>query len=107
MVDPLAHGTEHTVCNALVSSGASAVQDFLFDSLQSVLAAAIDADTSSRAACVHELVCKVDEVHVTLQKHLRKEEEQLFPLVLSHFSFKEQAELVVRHFPAASLLATT
>jgi zinc finger protein-like protein len=75
------------------------MQDFLFDSLQSLLAAAISADGAARANIIHELVCKVDEVHVTLQKHLRKEEEQLFPLVLSNFSFQEQAELVVCRFP--------
>ena len=73
------------------------VQDHLFDSLQSLLAAAISAASPAKEAeCVHELACKVDEVHVTLQKHLRKEEEQLFPLVLAHFSLREQAELVVR-----------
>jgi zinc finger protein-like protein len=83
-----------------------ALQDFLFDSLQSLLASAIAAQGAERAGLIHELVCKVDEVHVTLQKHLRKEEEQLFPLLLSNFSFHEQAELVVRTFASpVSILA--
>jgi iron-sulfur cluster repair protein YtfE (RIC family) len=80
-------------------SAAHRLQDFLFDSLQNMLAAAIAAGGAERGPLVHELVCKVDEVHVTLQKHLRKEEEQLFPLLLSNFSFREQAELVVRQAP--------
>ena len=42
------------------------------------------------------LVCKVEEVHRTLKKHLAKEEEQLLPLLLLHFSFSEQAELVAQ-----------
>jgi zinc finger-like protein len=72
------------------------VQDFLLDSLQDLLAAVIRANSSDKVHLMREVVCKVDEVSVTLQKHLRKEEEQLFPLLLTHFSFDEQAELVVR-----------
>jgi hypothetical protein len=39
---------------------------------------------------------QVEEIHTTLRKHLRKEEEQLLPLLLSHFSAGEQAELVAQ-----------
>lgn len=42
------------------------------------------------------LGCKVEEIHTTLRKHLRKEEEQLLPLLLAHFSAGEQAELVAQ-----------
>ena len=38
-----------------------------------------------------QLVCKVEEIHTTLRKHLAKEEEQLFPLLLQHFTHSEQA----------------
>jgi iron-sulfur cluster repair protein YtfE (RIC family) len=72
------------------------LQDILLDSLQQLLDSAIDASAHERDALVHELRCKVEEVHVTLQKHLRKEEDQLFPLLLQHFNFSEQADLVVR-----------
>jgi hypothetical protein len=70
-------------------------QDLLLDNLQLQLDAAIAAPAGSRADAIHEFTCKAEEVHVTLQKHLRKEEEQLFPLVLQHFTFQEQADLVV------------
>ena len=39
---------------------------------------------------------QVEEIHTTLRKHLRKEEEQLLPLLLAHFSHGEQAELVAQ-----------
>ena len=39
---------------------------------------------------------QVEEIHTTLRKHLRKEEEQLLPLLLRHFSHSEQAELVAQ-----------
>lgn len=42
------------------------------------------------------LICKVEEIHTTLRKHLAKEEEQLLPLLLLHFSSAEQAELVAQ-----------
>jgi hypothetical protein len=78
------------------------VQDFLLDCLQDLLAAVIRASSFDRIKLMREFVCKVDEVSVTLQKHLRKEEEQLFPLLLMHFSFEEQAELVVRSCQASN-----
>ena len=37
-----------------------------------------------------QLVFKVEEIHTTLRKHLAKEEEQLFPLLLEHFTYAEQ-----------------
>lgn len=41
-------------------------------------------------ATLRQLECKIEEVHITLRKHLAKEEEQLFPLLLKHFTFAEQ-----------------
>ena len=32
----------------------------------------------------------MEEIHTTLRKHLAKEEEQLFPLLLQHFTHAEQ-----------------
>lgn len=42
------------------------------------------------------LIIKVEEIHTTLRKHLAKEEAQLLPLLLQHFSYAEQAELVAQ-----------
>lgn len=49
----------------------------------------------ARCSC-RELICKVAEIHITLRKHLAKEEAQLLPLLLQHFSAAEQAELVAQ-----------
>lgn len=38
-----------------------------------------------RCASRRQLACKVEEIHITLRKHLAKEEEQLLPLLLRHF----------------------
>ena len=35
-------------------------------------------------------MCKVEEIHTTLRQHLAKEEGQLLPLLLAHFSHGEQ-----------------
>lgn len=43
-----------------------------------------------------QLICKVEEINITLRKHLAKEEAQLLPLLLQHFSHAEQAELVAQ-----------
>lgn len=42
------------------------------------------------------LVCKVEEIHTTLRKHLAKEEEQLLPLLVANFTHQEQAELIAQ-----------
>ena len=43
------------------------------------------------------LICKVEEIHTTLRKHLAKEEEQLLPLLVQHFTpqVRSQGEGVV------------
>ncbi len=47
-------------------------------------------------SALRRLVCKVEEIHTTLRQHLAKEEAQLLPLLLQHFSHAEQAELVAQ-----------
>jgi zinc finger protein-like protein len=54
------------------------------------LNAALGQAAEQRAGIVQQLVCKSEEIHTTLRKHLAKEEEQLFPLLLRHFSHAEQ-----------------
>ena len=49
------------------------------------------AEGKQKRAAMRQLMCKVQEIHTTLLKHLAKEEEQLFPLLLKHFSYSEQA----------------
>ena len=63
----------------------------LFEQLSSLLSAALQQKGKERQATLRQLECKIEEVHITLRKHLAKEEEQLFPLLLKHFTFAEQA----------------
>lgn len=71
-------------------------EERLFEQLSGLMATALNQDGKKRAATLRQLECKIEEVHTTLKKHLAKEEEQLFPLLLKHFSFAEQAELVAQ-----------
>ena len=50
---------------------------------------------------MQQLVCKSEEIHTTLRKHLAKEEEQLFPLLLRHFSHAEQVRIRQKSFVTA------
>ncbi|WIA20871.1 hypothetical protein OEZ85_005220 [Tetradesmus obliquus] len=71
-------------------------EEYLFEHLASLLASALAQDGAERAATVRKLICKIEEIHTTLRKHLAKEEAQLLPLLLQHFSHAEQAELVAQ-----------
>ncbi|DBB01633.1 hypothetical protein WJX77_010630 [Trebouxia sp. C0004] len=71
-------------------------EERLFEQLSALLSIAVRQDGRQRAATLRQLECKIEEVHTTLRKHLAKEEEQLFPLLLKHFTFAEQAELVAQ-----------
>jgi zinc finger-like protein len=65
-------------------------------------------EADALAACsatLRELARKVEEVHTTLRKHLAKEEHQLLPLLLQHFAFTEQAELVAQFLCSIPLAA--
>ena len=67
----------------------------LFEQLSSLLSAALQQKGKERQATLRQLECKIEEVHITLRKHLAKEEEQLFPLLLKHFTFAEQASITM------------
>ncbi|GIL78726.1 hypothetical protein Vretimale_373 [Volvox reticuliferus] len=71
-------------------------EEVLFEQLSQLLATALEESESKRKGTIRALICKVEEIHTTLRKHLAKEEEQLLPLLLQHFSFAEQAELVAQ-----------
>lgn len=68
-------------------------EERLFEQLSSLLSAALQQEGKERMATLRQLECKIEEVHITLRKHLAKEEEQLFPLLLKHFTFAEQASI--------------
>jgi len=69
---------------------AAGEQERLFEQLSQVINAAINAQGKQRRGVIRQLVCKVQEIQTTLLKHLAKEEEQLFPLLLQHFTYGEQ-----------------
>ena len=67
------------------------MQERLIEQLSQVVNAAMLAEGKQKRTAIRQLVCKVQEIHTTLLKHLAKEEEQLFPLLLKHFTYSEQA----------------
>ena len=69
-------------------------EERLFEQLSALLSIAVRQDGRQRAATLRQLECKIEEVHTTLRKHLAKEEEQLFPLLLKHFTFAEQVDFL-------------
>lgn len=72
------------------------VEERLFEQLALLLTEALAQEGVRQAATVQALACKVEEIHTTLRKHLAKEEEQLLPLLLRHFSHAQQAQLVAQ-----------
>ena len=66
------------------------IQERLFEQLSQLISSALSAQGKQRRAVLRQLVCKAGEIQTTLLKHLAKEEEQLFPLLLQHFSHTEQ-----------------
>lgn len=70
------------------------VESDLFDQIASLLSAAL-AEKGKVASTLHsDLVCCTQALHTTLCQHLAKEEEQVFPLLMQHFTYKEQTGLV-------------
>eukprot|EP00192_Tetraselmis_astigmatica_P000948 CAMPEP_0117679692 /NCGR_PEP_ID=MMETSP0804-20121206/17947_1 /TAXON_ID=1074897 /ORGANISM="Tetraselmis astigmatica, Strain CCMP880" /LENGTH=1249 /DNA_ID=CAMNT_0005489125 /DNA_START=485 /DNA_END=4234 /DNA_ORIENTATION=- len=69
-------------------------EEFLFDQLAQLLSTGLSQPASERPQTVRHLLEKMEEIHITVRKHLAKEEEQLFPLLLQLFSHGEQATLV-------------
>lgn len=81
-------------------------EERLFDQLTFLLVAALRQDGKERYATLRQLECKIEEVHTTLRKHLSKEEEQLLPLLLQHFTFAEQVRpCTLSTEPSADLFA--
>ena len=66
------------------------MQERLFEELFPLLFVAGNSSSGSGKA-LRALACKAEQIHTTLRKHLRKEENQLLPLLLSNFSAAEQA----------------
>ena len=70
-------------------------EERLFDELATLLAGALDAPAgAAREGAVRAFLLKAEQIHTTVGKHLAKEEEQLLPLLLQHFSPRAQARLV-------------
>jgi len=80
-------------------------EEHLFEQLTQLLAAALAQGESDRAATIRHLLEKVEQIHTTVRKHLAKEEEQLFPLLLANFSHMEQAQLVAEFLCTIPLAA--
>lgn len=78
-------------------------EERLFEQLSALLSSALLQDGKKRAATLRQLECKIEEVHLTLRKHLAKEEEQLFPLLLKHFTFAEQVKCQHPRIPATHI----
>lgn len=57
-------------------------EEALFEQLSKLLVEALQQTGTQRSQTVRKLVCKVEEIHTTLRKHLAKEEAQLLPLLL-------------------------
>jgi len=68
-------------------------QERLFEQLLQVISQAAIEKGKQQKASIRQLICKVQEIHTTLLKHLSKEEEQLFPLLLQNFTYAEQVAL--------------
>ena len=83
----------HLHCEGYTRASAIPPQERLFEQLLQLISATMHAGSDARArrSLLRQLGCKAQEVTTTLLKHLAKEEEQLFPLLLQHFSYAEQA----------------
>ncbi|KAL3695707.1 hypothetical protein R1sor_009783 [Riccia sorocarpa] len=66
----------------------------LFDQMFLLLTAALSEKGSAAVELRRELICCTEAIQTTLCQHLSKEEEQVFPLLMLHFNFEEQADLV-------------
>lgn len=75
----------------MLTMAAVTVQERLIEQLSQAVSAAMLAEGKQKRAAIRQLMCKVQEIRTTLLKHLAKEEEQLFPLLLKHFTYSEQA----------------
>ncbi|XP_047306955.1 zinc finger protein BRUTUS-like [Impatiens glandulifera] len=65
-------------------------ESFLFDQLFNLL----NASTRDKESCRRELASCTGALQTSINQHMSKEEEQVFPLLIEKFSFEEQASLV-------------
>eukprot|EP00803_Ostreobium_quekettii_P008044 evm.model.scf_323EXC.4 EVM.evm.TU.scf_323EXC.4 scf_323EXC:18158-30601(+) len=77
----------------------------LLEQLKQLLSGLAAQEGAEVVAAVREVICKLEEVTITLRKHLAKEEQQLYPLLLQHFSYVEQADLVAQFLCCIPLAA--
>ncbi|XP_057812774.2 zinc finger protein BRUTUS isoform X2 [Cryptomeria japonica] len=66
----------------------------LFDHVFGLLNSALEHDNNGLLELRRELVSCTEAIRISLRQHMSKEEEQIFPLLTQHFSFREQASLV-------------
>ncbi|KAF9618170.1 hypothetical protein IFM89_000639 [Coptis chinensis] len=77
--------------------------DDLFDSVFQCLILLLDNDGNS-SMHYQELVYTTATLQATISQHMLKEEEQVFPLLVQQFSFKEQASLVWQFFCSVPII---
>eukprot|EP00249_Psilotum_nudum_P024396 c29174_g1_i3 orf=1038-5078(-) len=66
----------------------------LFDKMSELLNRALKDKENTSIELRRELICCVEAIQTTLCQHMSKEEEQIFPLLMEHFSIEDQATIV-------------
>lgn len=66
----------------------------LFDQMLELLNSALKDKSNASIKLRRELICRTEAIQTTLCQHMSKEEQQVLPLLVQHFSFEEQAALV-------------
>eukprot|EP00241_Pyramimonas_parkeae_P000057 CAMPEP_0114229952 /NCGR_PEP_ID=MMETSP0058-20121206/3200_1 /TAXON_ID=36894 /ORGANISM="Pyramimonas parkeae, CCMP726" /LENGTH=1165 /DNA_ID=CAMNT_0001341099 /DNA_START=82 /DNA_END=3581 /DNA_ORIENTATION=+ len=69
-------------------------EEELFRQVERLLFEALDASGEGKRATIRALCRTCEAAQIALCQHLDKEEEQVLPLLRSHFSVKEQAEML-------------
>nr|PNR27802.1 hypothetical protein PHYPA_029954 [Physcomitrium patens] len=70
------------------------VESDQFDQIAQLLSNPLAEDGRVASSLHSQLGSCTEALHTTLCQHLSKEEEQVFPLLMQHFTYKEQAGLV-------------
>lgn len=66
----------------------------LFDQMLVFLNLAVKEGLNASTKLRRDLICCTEAIQTTLCKHMAKEEEQVFPLLIEHLSYEEQSGLV-------------
>ncbi|MCO5569786.1 hypothetical protein L7F22_023501 [Adiantum nelumboides] len=66
----------------------------MFNQVLELLNIALKEKANTSTKLRRELICRTEAIQTTLCKHMSKEEEQVLPLLIQHFSIHEQAGLV-------------